>query len=49
MLEIKAHISDKSLGVCLTNPKKEWFGPIWAFQCLFYESKEIKLRGFSCL
>jgi hypothetical protein len=19
---------DESLGVCLTNPKKEWFGPI---------------------
>jgi hypothetical protein len=49
MLEIQAHPLDLSLGVCLTNPKKEWLGPIWVFRCLFNESKERKLRGFSCL
>jgi hypothetical protein len=38
---------DESLGVCLTNPRKEWFGPIWVFRCLFNESKERKLEGFS--
>jgi hypothetical protein len=37
-----------SFGVCLMNPKKEWFGPIRAFQCLFNESKDRKLRRFSC-
>jgi hypothetical protein len=27
-LLMQAHLSDESLGVCLTNPKNEWFGPI---------------------
>jgi hypothetical protein len=45
MLVMSSHPLDESLRVFLMNPRKEWFGPIWAFRCLFYESKERKLRG----
>jgi hypothetical protein len=31
MLVMYAHPLDESLRVCLTNPRKEWLGPIWAF------------------
>jgi hypothetical protein len=44
-----AHPLNESLRLYLMNPKKEWFGPIWVFKCLFNESKERKLRGFSIL
>ena len=49
MLVDEDYPSDESLRVCLMNPKKEWFDPIWVFQCLFNESKERKLKGFSIL
>jgi hypothetical protein len=49
MLELYAHPLDESLRVCLTNSRKGSFGPIWVFRCLFNESKERKLRGFSYL
>ena len=49
MLVMYAHPLDESFILFLTNPKKKRFGPVWVFQCLFKESKERKIRGFSCL
>jgi hypothetical protein len=38
-------IFDEFIFKCLMKLKREWFGPVWVLQCMFYESKEGKLDG----